>query len=324
MFLDHLDELRYRQTEDVIELVGRVARHLPGSALATCDDWHRLYCRALGVLGSALRQRERLRAANRALREALFCAEVWQLRGEEARLLERACYLVDDCGEPAEALRLADLATRIYAGLHDMLGITRVLVDRGQILNRLGKAKDASRAFSEALARLPANEVRNRAAAYTGFANAEQKLGRLEVAENALEQARQLADPREAMTSASLAYRQAELAVARGELHEAEALYREARRLLAPECALDIALVSLALCKTLLTLGNASEAEEVASAMVALLIPLDRNKIAAAALSEFIKAAKSGKFSIETIDKTKKNLRRRSQLKETDLPRHSG
>lgn len=323
LFLDHLDELRFQRTEDVIGLAEVVTRSLPGSELATCADWQRLYCRALGVLGSALRQRERLRAANHALREGLFCGEVWHQRYEEAKLLERLCYMLGDYGVPAETLRVSHLAARTYGELHEPLGIIKVLVNRGQILNQLGRAEEASQTLTEALKHLPSNLRRYQAAAYAAYAQAKQALGEMEAAIQSLEQARQLIDPQEATSMASLLYRQAELAVARAQPREAVDLYLRSLQLLTPGCPYDMAVTSFALCKTLLALGEKDKAQTVAAEMVALLIPLEKNKIAAGALSEFIKTARSGGLSLRLIEETKIKIRRGKPIKNTDYPRRA-
>jgi tetratricopeptide (TPR) repeat protein len=94
-----------------------------------------------------------------------------------------------------------------------------------------------------------------------------------------------------------------EAAIARdaGRREEAERLYREAFEIFQPVDALDTALCGIELIRVQLRLSRTQDAYQTARAMMPLLEPLEKNRVASAALTELLRSALAGKGLTEAL-----------------------
>lgn len=167
--LEAADDLRFENPREAV----RVAEWARDSAAALDrrtvgkTEWLALQAEAWAVCGSALRSISELGEAEGAINVALAFLEAPELEAERrldarARLAQRAAYLRRDQRRFAEALLLIDEAIEVFREQGDTEAAAGAWADRGLILGRSGRQREAIAHLGEALDQLdPDRNPRN-------------------------------------------------------------------------------------------------------------------------------------------------------------------
>ena len=304
-YLEHLDALRYDDAREAATLAAEVAvgliPNLPGPQSGRLS----LQCLALGVFGSARRQRVELHVAARALQLALDLARRERLLEDRANLMIRASYLLKDFGHFSRALALLNEAMVAFVQLGSRRGTGRALVDHGMMNCYAGNYDDAVLDLRQGLAHLEDTAdvlPRYQLAAYQFLAYAHEHLGDLERAEKWLAIGASSLGSEHAVDQAKLEWLRGSLAFKRGDYAlAAELLAAVAEILSAKENPVQEALVSLDLVSVLLAQNRHQEATELATSMARLLFAFKNNGFAEAAIAELVRAVMAGKLSQKLV-----------------------
>ncbi len=311
-YLEHLDSLRYDDAELAARLATRVAVQLIPALPGPREERLALQCLALGVFGSARRQKGEFATAARALRLALELARRVGLREDRGNLLLRASYVLSDFGHFHRALALLNEALAIFVRLGAEPGIGRALINQGMMRCYLGEYEDAILDLHQARVKLQGSEylARHHLSIYQYLAYAYEQLGMLSDAHEWLEKGAKTFPPTNAVDGARLQWDSGRLAARSGEYERAEALLRSAGATLAnkgfpgKEAQVELDLISV-----LLAQGRGKEASVLASGMAPLLFRFKNNAIAEAAILELISAAAEGRLHERVVDEVRGKLR---------------
>ena len=287
-WLQEMDELRYERPQRTLMMLLPEVDRIPVELEA-------LY---LGVTGSTYRMRagqgvEIERDLQRA--EDLVSAGLWIAREKNdhsasADLLQRQAYIVGDRGQHFKALELAEQAGGVYDRIGDRAGRSKALVDQGLFLGHLSRPAEAIAAEERALELLPAEEVRNRAAAYQVVGVSWLQLGELGKALSAVDEAAQLAEGMSALALGKVQWLQGSIEAKLGRLEESTGKLGSAVELLRGVHYGEAALASTDLVRVLLLQGRSVEAFRIAQSMRGLVMALHRNPIVSSAIAELLRA----------------------------------
>ena len=304
-YVEYLDAFRYDDPRDAALDAKAVAVKLVPRLGEPQAERLALQARAIGVYGSAQRQRGRYATAARAVRVALELARRYELEEETARLLQRGAYVLSDHGRHEAAMGLLDEALLIYFDLDLQLGLGRVLVDRGFVYYHQADYESALNCLSRGIAVVERDVMslpRTLLAAYQILGLVHKELGELDQAEDALARAAETVQEPGEVNRAKLAWLRGDLACERNAYADAEERFCQAREILEQCKSPDAALVSLDLTKTLLAQGKGDEAIELAVEMVNYLSAFPRNKVLRAAVPAFAQAAVAGRLSLARVE----------------------
>jgi tetratricopeptide (TPR) repeat protein len=279
--LARLDELRHRSPAEAADGARWLALHLcPRLAAAGARE---AFVRCLAVYASAIRMHGDTDLAARVLSLGLGLAP--EISPDiEADLCLRSAYVLRDFGRFRDALAAVGEAGALYGRAGDSVGMAKTQVDRGALLYLLGDLKASVRCYRQALKGLPLHMSKSRAAAYHGLGVALHGLGE-PGAEAQLGRAAALLEHEATYGKASSLYTQASLARERGDTGEAEALYRDTLELLrGHHHPLAAARVCLDLLEILLQRCKLAEAREERHSLNAILVRLEGNPVAHAAI----------------------------------------
>jgi tetratricopeptide (TPR) repeat protein len=280
-----------------------------------CSENVEFVCRALGALASAYRVHARFGLAARGLRLAFRLCEARGLASARANLLQRTCYLVGDQGEYDLAVELARRSSDEYLMLNDRAGLGKALVVRAVMHNLAGSWDAAIKAYELGLEYLPKGSWISRWSCYQGLARIYTILGRIGDARLAVDKAAQNHQTSSGQNWWRLVWLKGDIALEEGDVESAEGLFREAREgLAALGNPFDVALVSLRLAKALFMAGRIPEIRALAAELMCLLKPLEKHKVAAGAVYEFVGAALAGEVAVELLDNIYRKI-------EKDAPR---
>lgn len=303
--LDILDAERHDHPRRVMQRACRWMRTARGRQLP----------RLLGIYASAARALGRLDEAHAVLCRGFETALDLDDRHAVGELSQRAAYVLVDRGQYDRALALAERATSEFVAEGDVIGAGKTLVDRGGWERAAGNPEEALRLFRAALRYLPADSDRidvrkNRFACWTLLGILYSELGQPQRASRFLRKARQVA-------AAGLGRRMlvdvltldATISRQNGDYARAAQLLAEALPILHDLEPLDAALAATDLAKIQLAMGRAVEAYDTAKSMTLLLKPLERNPVAAAAITELVRVALTGQgLNATVLDRVAKNL----------------
>jgi tetratricopeptide (TPR) repeat protein len=262
-----------------------------------------LVCQALGALAAADRVQARFGAAARGLRLGFGLCEAMGLSVTRTDLLLRACYLLADHGEYDLAIELARQASDSCLLSRDEKGLGRALVVRGVMLDRAGQHAAAIDAYRLGREHLPADAWIGRYSCSLGLALSFRRLGHLDEARAWVAEATAVHETQGGPNWWRLVWLQGDIALDDQDFESAVELLREAREGLTEfGNPFDVALVSLRLAKVLLMAGRPAQMRELASEMMRLLKPLEKHKVAGAALYEFACATLAGRVTMELLD----------------------
>jgi ATP/maltotriose-dependent transcriptional regulator MalT len=146
------------------------------------------------------------------------------------------------------------------------------------------------------------------------LAVASHKHGQLEAAETYARQARQTSLGIGQDLLGKLIWLQGSISRNRGALQQAEEHFRDALDVYRDFSPLNRALLTVELVQTQLLRGKTTEARSTAKAMAALLKPLERNRIAAAAITELVRCAVAGKgLTLALMERAEHHLQKASR-----------
>ncbi len=270
----------------------------------------------LGIHASACRMLVRHDEATMVLGRALELAEQHCDRATYAELVVRASYVVGGSGNLHLALELVERATLILAGLGDPAEIGKSLVDQGGWLGLLGRTDDELRTFHSALNLLPADSDRPGVRKYRfvclqNLGVTYRKLGQLDEARRFAAAAHECSDGIAPGSFGKLLWLEGSIAKQTGRLSEAERFFRDAVATLRPVSAIGSALCTLELVRVQLARGATADAYQTAKATTVLLQPLEDNPVAAAALTDLVRCALTGRgLSQAFLDRVARGLER--------------
>ena len=301
-----IDALRNQDPQRVIRSVRAQIREAPEEQVPAL----------LGIYASACRTLGKMEEAQIVLGRALEIAEE---RGDPALLadlLQRASYVMGYRSEADKALALSEKATLQYVHLGDLAGVGKTLVDQGVWLGFLERTGEELHSFRSALDYLPAAsddpDVRkNRFACLMNLGITYRKLGDLELAGAYVEMAADHAGDVSGGQYGKLQWLRASIARETGRFAEAEVFYRQTLETLRSVKPIDAALSSVELVRFQLEQGRTADAYRTAKAMMVLVHPLRRNRLAGAALTELLRCALAGRgLSAAFLDRVARGLER--------------
>ena len=203
VMLDHLDELRDDDPESAREGAMALLTHLAPRLDGDRPTRRAVAARALGIAGSACRQRLDLSGAACALGHGLALAEESSPRAT-AELLQRASYLVADWGLFNWGLFMLGAAEkRLWALADGEPLLVRAQIDKARLFIWEGEDRAAIGLLRWAARQDPASR-RYRFATFQLLALANRKLGELEAAIERLRQAETLLGGEASMNGAKL------------------------------------------------------------------------------------------------------------------------
>lgn len=285
-----LDQLRLENPKLVIRRAHRLIQRVERRQVPTL----------LGVYASACRLSDRLEQAHIVLARAL---ELGAEGGDSAtlgELLQRASHVAAERSGHRRALELSERATLAYVRAGELAGVGKTLMDRGLWLGGLGQLRRANRAFESALGSYLAtagdgDDVRrHRFSCLMHLGANHLRLGELDAARRFAARAHEHSDGISPAQRGKLMWLRASIAERTGRLGEAQRHFEEAVEIYRPFAPQDAALVAVGLVRVLLLQEKIGEAYETAKSMTRLLLPLEDNRIASAALMELLRCALSG------------------------------
>jgi tetratricopeptide (TPR) repeat protein len=253
-----------------------------------------LHLRAILVYGFAQRVVGTFDQAALATLLALDLSRRFRLDPITGELLKVGAYVLSDHGLFDKAQVLLGEALVVFDELDDEIAVAKVQVQRGITYVHMGDYLSASRSLRKALRRLPGEEdtLRHyRLAAFHNLAIAYQQAGDLEAAHHWLDTALQTFRSEGGITWAKMLWFKGRLLHDDGNSEEALGLLEDAAVILESCDAAESLLIALDISKVLLDLGRMGEATTVARNMASLLKGLKNNRIAEAAVLEYIRTA---------------------------------
>jgi tetratricopeptide (TPR) repeat protein len=310
--LRELDALRFndalRAEEQLPPVLGQAAA---GAAADPGEESRELLCRALGTAGSIYQIRARWSAAARCfrlgLRRARGHSSELLLRGD---LLQRSAYLLGDDGEHDIAANVALEAVELFLLAGDEQAVGKALVTRGTLLVDAGQQRRGIDTFDAALRYLPEDAWQYRVASFHGLSFAHFQLGEMEAAADHIRSAIESFRSKTGHSWAKVLWFDGEIAWRRRDHHAAERALRAAYQLFADNGdPLDAVLVSVRLAMILLHGNRPAELRQVAACMMKWSTALRRNRLARAAVDEFILGVLRDEMSPALVDKIERQIR---------------
>jgi tetratricopeptide (TPR) repeat protein len=263
----------------------------------------------LGVYASACRALGRSEEAIIVLTRALDRAAEQDNHAALGDLLLRAGYVFSERGQVEMACALAERSALIFARSGDLVGVGRSLLDQGMCFFHLGRARQAAQTMTVALGYLedesgsaPQTLIQmNRWCCLMNLCIIHRSLDELDLAESYARQARKPCEGLGKKLFGRVVALEAAIARDAGRSEVAERLYREAFEAFQSIDALDAALCGIELIRVQLRLSRTPDAYRTAKAMMPLLEPLEKNRVASAALTELLRSALAGRGLTEAL-----------------------
>ena len=314
VYLELVDALRFDRAEDAAALAETVAVEVIPDLVCPQEERLGLLCHAIGAFASARRVKARYATAARAAVFGLRLAGRHGLMVARAALLQRGAYVLRDAGAYDHALVLLNEALVLYTEQESPADVGKTMVDRAIIFGHNRDYVRSETAFRVALDYLSGDEEthrQNRLAAAHGIAVAQLRLGDTAEAERWLERATELLGDTDSSVLAKLIWHKGEIYYAKGAYPQAERAFSDARKILeVRENPIQGALVALDVAAALHAQGKSRALRDLAKEMTALLQYFKDNKLAEAALLEFIRAGLSDEVTEELIQGVGKRLGR--------------
>ena len=310
-YLAHLDRLRYEDPKQACKLVEVMATDLVPGLRSSRRERLELQCQTLALYCGAQRLMGGFATAVRAARFALELARRHSLENETAMILRRSASLLGDHGQYQQALILLREAFEIFFDLGSRPELGTTMADRGIMLMYLGDYQASVRALKKVIELLPGMTPDLRKCylgTYQSLAYCYEQLGDLENAEKWLDQAVGNFEEEGGINWAMLVWHQGRIAYAKGDLAAADSRLRLARRLFDERSAPEGALVCLDLTRVLLAQGRLDDACALARQMAAFFRIFRKNKIAEAAIAEFMRLALEGRLTLSLVDRIQLKL----------------
>ena len=223
--------------------------------------------------------------------------------------LQKAAYLLRDLDCSQAALVFLDHASRHFLRDGDMASCAKIFVDRGSMFMTMAEYPDAVREFSSALHLLPVEEWRNRAGSFGNLAICYEQLGRFPEAKHCLEMSEAMYGDRPELGLAYVRWNRGSLAMADGEPAHAEGYFTKAlQQLEAFGQPLDFATLALSLAEAYMRQGKVQALRDLADRMLAWLPAIRGNRIADAALMEWIRCARWGEVTHQVLREARQKL----------------
>ncbi len=310
-YLTHLEALSHEAPKDAARLAEAVAADLLPELSGERRELAELYCRAIGIHASALRMLGEPGTAAAAIVLALDLARSQELTATTAELLQRGAYVLGDQGQLTVALSLLDQALVIWFDLESRAGIGSAGLDRGVMLARLGKHRDAVRVLEKALTYSDpggGRPPRTFLVAQRLLARVYLELGELERAEEILELAIRDFGVEGEIHWARMVWLQGEVAFARGDHATAEHRFRRAGATFDQRQGPEKVLVPLDLVRVLLVQGKSGEAHDTALGMTRHLERFRAKKTAEEAVMAFLRDALAGRLALPLVEQLRQRL----------------
>lgn len=223
--------------------------------------------------------------------------------------LQKAAYLLRDLDCSQAALVFLDHASRHFLRDGDMASCAKIFVDRGSMFMVMAEFHEAVRELSSALHLLPEEEWRNRAGSFGNLAICFEQMGSFTEAKHCLEMSETLYEDRPEIGLAYVRWNRGSLAMADGELATAETYFIKAlQQLESFGQPLDFATVSLSLAEAYMRQGKVQALRDLADRMLAWLPAIRGNRIADAALMEWIRCARWGEVTHQVLREARQKL----------------
>jgi tetratricopeptide (TPR) repeat protein len=263
-----------------------------------------LLCGVLGLRASLYRVEAKFDLAARCLRIALELSLRDRLHRVRPDLLQKTCYLFADQGEYQLAIELASQACEGFLLINDLPGVGKALASRAIMHKYLGDSAAAVQSYEASLSYLPEKAWQSRVAAYQGLAWIHLDRGETAHAEFLVGRAEDIMRIKDGPNWGKLIWLRGEIALRQGDAERAEEIFRSVRERFGElGDPFELALISLRLARALLHSGKVEEVQRIASEMITLLRPLQENKVAAAAIQEFTRAALTGQLTSDLLDR---------------------
>lgn len=285
-FLDSLDRQRYQEPAKAVSLALWAVDHVELSLLP----------RLLGIAGSASRLLIQLNEAEHAIHAGIEMAERTNDRSALGNLLQRLSYVVADCGDRVEALKLAESAALVFLRLGDWEGLAKATVEQGIWLYYLKRFEESIEAHKSALDLLPENCSRYRCTIHQYLGLNCRELHHPRQAMEHLTDAESVAAAAEIeeWAQSKLTWLRARIHADLGELDQAASLFAavvETFRDLHPG---EAALATCELVRIQILRKQPEEAYLAATSMRVLIEPLRHNKIISAAIADLLRCSQAG------------------------------
>ncbi len=266
---------------------------------------------ALAIWGTTQRFEGLRRDASLALQLSMGLASKVKAHRVSALGLQKASYLLRDLGCDQAGLILLEKATDKFLQAGEVDSCAKVFVDRGILLLNLKTYDSAISELETALRLLPEAEWRNRSAAYSNLAYCHEQRGDLDQARACLTRARQIYGDREDAILANILWNQGNIALVSNDAPEAERAYSRALELLEHYGKpLEFAFVALSLAEAYVKQEKIESMRMLADRMLAWLPAIRGNRVADAALMEWIRCAKWGEVTHRALREARLQLKR--------------
>jgi tetratricopeptide (TPR) repeat protein len=299
-----LDVLRFDDPVALVRRTKSLIREVADSEVPILLGIHASACRILGKQTEALM----------VLGRALDLVEEHQDSRLFADLVVRAGYVAAQEGDLNLAFDLAERTTLVFVRLGDVLGIGKSLVDQASLLAGLNRTEEQLRTLKSALKVLPADsedlDVRKyRLACLQNLGYTYHKLDRLEDARRFTAAAHECSEGLGREGFGKLVWLEGTIAMRSGRYSEAERFFEEAVAALRPVSPVSAAVCSLELVRVQLARGATADAYQTAKASTVLLDHLDDNSIAAAAVTDLVRCALTGRgLTAAFLDQVRRGL----------------
>ncbi|MEM8930706.1 MAG: hypothetical protein AAGE94_05995, partial [Acidobacteriota bacterium] len=248
--------------------------------------------------------------AVRSLRRAVVAAGRSDRPMAEADVLVKAAYVMRDLAQGRTALLLLDRATQAYLKAGDLLGCSKVFVDRAVMFVYLADYRSATESYETALRLLPRDDSRQRFLAISGLAHCYERFGKLQQAFELNGEARALCGETEDLRLAYVVWNQAKLATTI-DVTIAEESFRLAMRLLEAHAEpIEVSFCALDLAAHFVHRGETTKLTALADDILAWLPALRGNRHADAILVEFVRHAKWGQVTQSLLIESRRRLQR--------------
>ena len=270
--------------------------------------------RLLGIYGSACRVSVQLEVAQIVMVKALEMAEAADDFSTQGEILQRCAYVLAARSEYNRAMELTEKAIFLHARAQQPTHVGKTLTDLAIWHEQLDNLEEARDYYLAALDYLPVESKRQdiRANRYSCLGNLgwiSMALNNLEAAHNYVRQAKKLSEEMDVSLKVKAVWLEARIIRREGRYERAESLYKEAIDVFRGRSPLDVAVLSVELAQVQLLQQKVVEAYSTAKAMTHLLFPLERNPIAAAAITELIRCALEGRgLTVKLLDRVAQDL----------------
>ena len=223
--------------------------------------------------------------------------------------LQRTAYLLGDLGCYQASLVFMDYAIRHLIRTGEVTACGTVFADRGAMLLNQADFSAAVDEFKAALNILPESQWRSRAACFGNLAICYEQLSRLAPARTCLEMAEQLYGDSQEIGLAYVLWNRGRLSMADKHVVDAESYFiRALNHLESFGQPLSFANLALSLAEAYMVQGKVQALRDLADRMLAWLPAIRGNRIADAALMEWIRCARWGEVTHQVLNEARQKL----------------